>query len=316
VGKLYVDAQPRTSIDGLRQALDQASRQLADLDDDSPQTVQLLRRLDRIEEGLQELASRGADLRVERTRFESLLQQVRRRRRRIVRSSGGAIGSARAQVQPDQSRWWWFLDRTVARERRHAWRRRIGITAAVVALLTTAWLGYQKFLAPPPEIRQAYRHIESGKAAADAGNLAAAMSEFDLARDLTPSDPEPWLWGGALCERLPDCADSETLFRNARSLYATDFDFFLNRGRVYLACGQPDIASADVETAIELNPDSGWGYYLRAAVHVRTSDYRAALDDLQRAADLAERSGDSRLHGMAVTQRAHLVRMHPPETLD
>lgn len=315
MGKLYVDTQAQTSVDSLRQELDRAERLVDDLADDGPGTIELLRRLDQIDEGLGSLASRGADVRVEETRFETLLGDVRRHRRRIARLGGDAIQKDRAERQPDESRWWWFLDQAVVEERRKAWLRRLGLVVAFAALLTAAWLGYQRFLAPPPEVRQAYQHIESGKAAVDEGDVAAAVSEFELARELTPNDPEPWIWGGVLCEVTVGCSAPERYFEKAEELYATRFDFLLNRGRVYLESGRQDEAVADVDKAIELNPDSGWGYYLRAGVNARDGDYDAALDDLQHAADLAERNGESRLHGMAVTQRAQLLRMHPPDTL-
>ena len=316
MGKLYVDAQARTSVDGLRESLDEAQRLLADLGSGRAEPTQLLHRLDRIAEALQELEDQGADLRVERTRFDSLLQRVRQQRRIVVGSDWGAIEAARAESEPQASQWWWFLDQQVAQERREAWLRRIGLGIAVVALLAGAWLAYDRFLAPPPEMRQAYRHIESGKRAFDEGDLTAATSHFETARGLTPQDPEPWLWGGVLCESTAGCTESESLFKAAERLYPTRFDFLVNRGRVYLESGDPDEASADVDAALKLNPDSGWGYYLRAGVEVRQGDYSAALDDLDLAADLAEQNGQSRLHGMAVTQRAQLVRMHPPETPD
>lgn len=316
VAKLYVSAQAHTSMDSLRKELDQTERLIADLGDEGQQTIQLLHSLDRIEDGLQNLASHNADLRVEQTRFERLLQQVRRHRRRIVRSDRDAIESARSQDLPDASRWWWFLDQTVARERRKAWLHRIGLGTAIVALLAAGWLGYQRFLAPPPEVRKAYGHIESGKSAIDAGNPARAAAQFELARELNPNDPEPWLWGGALCERSGGCADPERLYETAVTLYPSRFDFLLNRGRVYLESGQPEKASLDVKAALALNPDSGWSYYLRAGIAVHNGDYDAALDDLQLAADLADRSGENRLRGMAVTQRAQLVRLHLPAKLE
>lgn len=316
MGKLYVDTKVQTSVDGVREELTQAESSVGNLGSESQRTLQLLRSLDRIEEGLQKLASRGADVRVERKRFETVLQKVRRQRRCIVGSERDAVERARAQDRPGASRWWWFLDQEVARERREAWVRRIGIGALVATVLAAAWLGYQEFLAPPAELREAYRHIESGKSAADAGNLGSAMAEFELARNLTPDNPEPWLWGGVLCERSVGCAHTESLYQTARGLYSTPFDFLLNRGRVYLELGQLGEARADVEAAIELNQDSGWGYYFRAGVHVRDGDYDAALHDLQLAADLAEQSGDGRLHSMAVTQRAQLVRLHPPAMLE
>lgn len=64
---------------------------------------------------------------------------------------------------------------------------------------------------------------------------------------------------------------------------------------------------ADVETAIELDPGSGWTYYLRAGVAVRRGDREAALMDLDQAVTFARENGDGQLKALASTQRAGVM---------
>lgn len=311
MGKLYVQSKARTRIDRLRLELDQAERVTSELGNGTARAFDLLHLLDSIEERLSDLEARDADVRVERVRFEGVQRQLRNKRRDLVSETRDDIADARAGIETTDCGWWWFIDEIVARERRRTWLRRVIAGVAVVLLFAAAWFAYERFVAPPPEVRQAYRYIESGRLAVDEGNTVEALTKFESAGELTPNDPEPWLWSGALQTKLGRSGAAEILFQKAQALYATRFDFVLNRGRVYLESGQPERAQADVDTAIALEPDSGWGYYLRAGVAVRKGDYGTALDDLQRAIDLADENGNGRLQTMAASQRARLAQMYP-----
>jgi len=311
VGKLYVQSKARTPIDEVRLELDEAEHETSTVGGGTSQPVNLLHLFDSIEERLSDLEARDADVRIERMRFEGLQGQLRHKGRAFVRAARGDIAEARAKINPASSRWWWFIDDILRQERRRTWLRRVITAVAVVCFLAAAWFAYDKLFAPPPEIREAYRYIEAGRLAVDEGNSEGALTKFDSASELTPNDPEPWLWSAALRIKLGQSSEAERLFQKAEALYPTRFDFVLNRGRVFLESGQMERAQADVDAAIALEPDSGWGYYLRAGVAVRRGDYETALDDLDRAIDLADENGDTRLHTMASTQRAQLAQMQP-----
>mgnify|MGYP001063604263 FL=1 len=309
MGKLYIQKRALTPLDELRRTLDQAERAASDLQGDTAEPIPLLRLCDAIDEDLSDLEKRDVDLRVERLRFERLQHQLRHLDRRIVSEAVGAISEERATSNPPRSRWWWYMDQTVARERRRTWIRRLAGIAALALVLAGGWFGYARFLAPAPEVQQAYRHMESGMLAVQEGSIHAALTHFERASELTPDRPEPWLWTGALRAGLGETDKAERLFQQAEALYSARFDFVLNRGLVFLEAGQTERAQVDVESVIELAPDSGWGYYLRAGIAVRNGDYEAAVDDLQLAVDLAAENGNARLQQMAAAQRAGIAQM-------
>lgn len=314
VGKLYVPDKARTPADQVRQLLSESEKDLASLPGTGPEGLQILHAFDQIEDGLSQLERRDCDVRVERASFEAVQRQLRERRRRFLQEVGGALQEERNHVEPARSNWWWYLDEVAAEER---WRRlrRLGAGAIVVlTLLAAAWFGYKHFLAPPPEIGQAFRQMEAGRRQVGEGALRQALISFEVATELTPDDPEPWLWTGVLHDQLDDSDAAENAFATARRLYEGPFDFILNRGRVYLQAGDVAKAEADVKTAMALNPDSGWPYYLRAGIAMRDNDPGAALADLSRAATLAEENGDAQLQTLATTQRAGVMKLLPAAT--
>jgi tetratricopeptide (TPR) repeat protein len=311
VGKLYVPDKTRTPAGRVRQLLSESEKNLASLPGAGPEPVQILHAFDQIEDSLGQLEGRNCDVRVERANFEALQRQLRDQKRRFLKEAGRALQEERSQIEPARAHWWWYLDEVAARGR---WRRlrRLGAGAiAVLTLLAAAWLGYKHFLAPPPEVGQAYRQLEAGRRQVGEGNLRQALIAFEAATELTPDDPEPWLWTGVLQDQLDDTNAAENAFATARRLYDEPFDFILNRGRVYLQAGDVAKAEADVETALELNPNSGWSYYLRAGIAMRKEDPAAALADLNRAAALAEENGDAQLQALAGTQRAGVMKLLP-----
>ncbi len=314
VGKLYIPSKTRTPADRVREALDQAEHAISNLSDAGPRALELLHLFDQIDQELHQLEQRNVDVRVERTRFETIQRQLEHRKQCFLNQASRALKEERDGIEPARTDWWWYLDEAAAEQRRRRWRQVAAGVAAVIFLLAGAWLAYKQFLAPPPEVSKAFRSMEAGRSQVAEGNLRAALEAFDAATELTPDDPEPWLWKGALHDQFGEPAEAEEAFAAAKPLYETSFGFVLNRGRIYLQSGDVGKAKADVKAAIDLNPTSGWGYYLRAGIAVREGDYEAALADLDLAAELARENGDQRLQAMATTQRAQLIKMRPLPT--
>jgi tetratricopeptide (TPR) repeat protein len=311
MGKLYVPSKTLTPLDRVREALREAEQVLVNLRGAGPQTLHLLDLFDQIARDLKELDLKDVDVRVERSRFEMIQGQLRRHRHSFLNEVSDALEPAREQVKPEHAHWWWYLDEAVARQRRRKLLQIGAVTTSVVALLTVAWLAYQRFLAPPPSVGQAFRRMEDGRRLVTEGDPGGALEDFKAAADLTPDDPEPWLWQGVLYDVLNESDRAQDAFDVAQSLYDTTLDFYLNRGRVYLEAGQSEKAQIDTSRAIAENPESGWSYYLRAGVDVRQGDYERALADLDRAADLAQEAGDRQLEALARAQRAQVMRMVP-----
>ena len=309
MGKFFIPLTARTPADRIRESLDRAERCVSNLRGAGTQALALLHLLDQAAQGLAELEAAGVDVRAERVRFETVQRQLRRRHDRFLAEAGAALREERASVQPDQTRWWWFLDQAATRQQRRQLRHRlVGVLVAAVLLLV-AWLAYDRFIAPPPQVRQAFQHSNAGEMLVEEGDLWAALAEFEAAAALTPDDPDPWLWQGVIHFELDELDDAEVAFDTARVLYETEFDFLLARGMTYLRVGDLTAAGADAEQAIVESPHSGWGYYLRASIAVEEGDYDAAVADLEQAEGLARAAGDAQLEAYTRTQRAMVIQL-------
>lgn len=311
VGKFFVPTTAHTPADQVREALDKAEKMLVTLRGSGPKVLSLLHLMDRAVRSLAELEAAGADIRAEQARFESVKGQLRSRKTRFLREAKGALSEERALVQPERDRWWWFLDEEVALERKQSLRRWAIRLAIAAVLLLIGWFIYDRFIAPPPEVRQAYRHSMNGETFAEEGKLEAALAEFGAATALTPEDPSPWLWVSVLSSELGYEERAEEALTRAQSLYASEYDFLLSRTMILLRLGKTEAALSDVEKAIALEPSLGRGYYTRSLVRLDMGDRLGAITDLEQASRLAHEAGDTHLEAMARAQLAMVMQMVP-----
>jgi tetratricopeptide (TPR) repeat protein len=309
MAKVFVPSTTWTPSARVREVLDNAERRVSNLRGGGPQVLELLHLFDQAAGGLAELEADGANVRAERVRFETLQRQLRSRQVRFLAQGGAALQEERAAVQPERARWWWYLDEEVARQRARRLRRWLISILAGVIVLAVAWLVYDRFIAPPPHVRQALQHISSGEFLVDEQDLRGALAEYEAATVLSPDNPRAWTWQGVIHSQLGELDDAEMAFEAARSLYETDFDFLLNRGMMFLHVGDLVAADADVEQAIRARPDSGYGYFLRAGIAAEQEEYAAAVADLERAAELAHIAEDTQLEATARAQLAMVMQM-------
>ncbi|HET91560.1 MAG TPA: tetratricopeptide repeat protein [Chloroflexi bacterium] len=309
MSKFFVPAAVLTPADQLRESLGRAERWFPNLRGAGAQALDLCHLFDQIAAAIKELGAAGVDVRAEQMRFEMLLGQLRRHQGRFLAEVGAALPAEREHVQPSETRWWWFLDQIAAQQRRRGLVRALGIGLGVVLLCVASWWVYDRFIAPPPHVRQAIRRTMAGENLVAEGDLSAAVAEFEAAAVLTPDDPDLWVWRGVLYRKLGQHDDAEAAFEQAHSLYDTEADFLLERGVISLQVGDLDAAQADAEALIAEAPQSGWGYYARAGIMATRENYAAALSDLDRAIELADQAGDTDLEALARMQRATLMQL-------
>lgn len=309
MGKFFVPATARTPAGRVRETLDLAELRVANLRHSGPQALELLHLLDQAARGLGELEESGMDVRAEQARLETVQRQLERQQRRFLAEAGAALLKERATVQPDRAHPWWFLDEMAARQRQRQLRRLLTRGTVALLILAGGWLAYDRFIAPPPEVRQAFQHSATGEALVEERDLQAALAEFAAAAALTPDDPQPWLWQGVIHFEWNELDEAQVAFDTARALYGTDFDFLLDRSLAYLRLGDLDAASADIEQAITEAPQDGRAYFVRAVIAEGQGNYAMALADLEQAAELAHEAGDTELEATARAQWAMMVQL-------
>ncbi|HEC34395.1 MAG TPA: hypothetical protein ENI37_06730 [Chloroflexi bacterium] len=309
--RLAVPSRPRSPLDEARQALDQVEARLGSLRGSGTDAVEILSLLDRAAGRLEELEAAGADMRTERVRLESVWQGLQRQARAFLREVGPALRAERERREAETLGPWWSLDRIYAQTQRRALRKRLLVALAAALVVAAGWLVYERFLAPPPSVRQALRHAARGQERLEAGDPVGALAEFEAAACLTPDDPEMLLWIGILRQRLGDEDGAQAAYEAARDLGLNDEEFLLQRGTLFLQVGDLERARADAEAVVGLSPRWGYGFYLRACVEEAAGEIQAAVADYRHAADLANAAGDAQLEATARVRMGLLIQYQP-----
>jgi tetratricopeptide (TPR) repeat protein len=320
MGKHTRRSHSRAQADRLREDLDQCERWVVQIGrtDSSilarvPTTtvsgatenrgLLLLRLLDQVADELEFMERRGADLRAERGRFETVLNQLRRRERALV----AQVGTDMAAQRPPNARWWWYLNEKVAADRKRLFRRVVGVMLIALILLSLGYLGYDRFLALPPHVRQADAHLFEGESAVNQGDLTHAIAEFEKAVALDPTRFEAHLWLGVLHKTTGNLEKAARSFEKAQTLLGSGPEFLLQRGLLYLTLNDLDAANRDATAAVELAPGRPEGFFLRGNAAEQAGDLELALASFQQAVVLAESTGHTALLAMAQVRIADVL---------
>ncbi len=303
----------RTAASDLRERLERCEKWVIVLDQPEVDPIDLLRQLDAIADQFEALEARGADLQAERGRFENLLNQLRRRDAKLV----ARLGDSLAAERPDDGRWWWYLDRAVSERRIGYVKRAIAISLGLVILLAAAYFLYERFLAPPPNVREAYGRMLKGEAAAAEGKLDEAIVHFEAAASADPQEEEAYLWLGVLYQIQGQPQASRAAFEQARVLIKArgeaddQVQFYVWRGTVYARLGDVEAATDDALQAISLDPESAEAHFLLGQAAELAGDAETAAQAYMRAIELAEASGDIELEAIVRVRLAAVLQAGP-----
>jgi len=270
----------RTQIDTLRDNLTGLERNLPALGGMGGRAVELLHRLDTVYDDMARLQKQEIDLRPEQTRLESIEERLRGDRASVlVKEVARSVGweAARSTVTPERERWWWYLDKELARRRRSTlqrWLVRGGIILLALALLVGA---YRRFLAPSPETERRIALVQRAEQYVERGDLNQAIASYEEAAAVDPNDPEAQLWLGVLYSQVGQQEAAMEAFRAARRASSSMLNYFLLRSRVYLRMGMLDEAASDVLAALALDPQSSQALFLLGDVLEQQGNYGEAM---------------------------------------
>jgi tetratricopeptide (TPR) repeat protein len=303
--------RPQTTLEALRQELQTLEVQVNRLQDCSaPRALAILQSLDRVTETIAQLSASNVALGSEATQFETILAQLKRRRRLFVTRAGGAAAfqAARQQHRPAPANWWWFLDEQTQQEQRDTTRRWLRYAVLAVALLAVLGLIYRQFFAPDPTFVAAYGLNQDAENNLIAGNLDQALADATAALEYTPNDPALYVLKGVIEQTLQQEEASRKSFEAALQLLGDrQVDFYVNRAGLYNMAGKFELALADADRALALDPDSANSYLIRAQAYEALGDIPQAIESYELASEAAERIGDSQINVIARVSLGQLL---------
>lgn len=142
------------------------------------------------------------------------------------------------------------------------------------------------------EARKA-RHVEKGQAFLAANNFEKARIEFRNALQIAPNDSEARYENGLVDEKLGNPREAAQFYQGAIDVNADNVPARIALGRLYLFSGAPEKALDTIKPSLVKHPEDAGLLTVRAAARVQLKDSDGALQDAQRAVQLAPTSEDA-----------------------
>jgi len=123
-----------------------------------------------------------------------------------------------------------------------------------------------------------WAYYDRGTAQSNMGNYQAAIDDFNLALQLSPSDADAWGNRGNAYRALGQYDRAIQDLDHAIAIRPGKYDFN-NRGSSYNGLTRYQEAVADFDQAIALDPDFSAAYYNRGIAHNALKQYKLAVKD-------------------------------------
>jgi tetratricopeptide (TPR) repeat protein len=137
------------------------------------------------------------------------------------------------------------------------------------------------------------RHLEKGHAYYASNNFEKARVEFRNALQIAPNDSEARYQNGLVDEKLGNPREAAQFYQGAIDADADNVGARTALGRLYLFGGAPERALEVIKPSLVKHPDDAGLLTVRAAARVQLKDSGAALQDAERAVELAPDSEDA-----------------------
>ncbi len=302
------------TADDLRELIAEAERAVANLRGAGPGAEWLLYTLDAIHELVGRLKGTGLDLRPEAVRLETverLLQAKDTVLLRELRRVGG-LAAAREAAKPAPAQWWWYLDQHLAARRTRELRRALLVVGGVAAVLVVLY-GLFRIVFPPDARRIAVlERTDRAEQLVEQGDLEGAAASYREAAAIMPEDLDLHVWIGVLEEQQGRGDAAAEAYARAEALAPDRAQYLTARGTAWLRLGAADRAQSDAEAALAASPDSAEACLLLASAYEAEGDARQAVAAFGRAAELAEKAGNSSLAVVARMRLGMLLQAAPP----
>jgi tetratricopeptide (TPR) repeat protein len=137
------------------------------------------------------------------------------------------------------------------------------------------------------------RHIEKGQGFLAAGNFEKARVEFRNALQIAPNDSEARYENGVVDEKLGIPREAAQFYQGAIDANPDNLDARVGLGRLFLFGAAPERAMETIKPVFVKHPDDARALAVRAAARVQLKDVSGALEDAERAVQLAPNNEDA-----------------------
>lgn len=299
------NTEPRGAAGPLRDKIHELEIGLAKLKRlDADEVARLLVLRDEIASDVTALTEQGVELRPELTRIESVDGALISKAGTINRKG---LAASRRTVNPPEEHWWWYLDGYLAEQRRK-WLIRAGATIAgiVLVLVIANWVMDRYFGMNPTE-KQAYEHTSRAEQHIMNEAYAEAIAEYEQALLYTPDDGEAMTILGILYETQGQQAEAEETLARAEQKFEKREDYLITMAQAYRMVGNVDKALEAANQAAESPSQPAYAYYVRGIIYQDLDKIPEALDDMDKAAKLADEQGQTELFVLARSQYGMLL---------
>lgn len=237
----------------------------------------------------------------ERLKFQTQYNYISKRiysaAKLLVKTVGGvaALQEKRKGKGLGSEHWWWYLDHYLDQKRKKGIKRAGVIAVIVMVLIAALSVVYDKFIAPPPEVRARLDYETRIDDYIFAGDYMSAMSEMEKALALAPDYYPLWIKRGVLEKVSGNEAEAQSSFAKAQQLVDNQEYFYYERANVSMQLGLLDDVLKDADQLLEINAQSAEAYLFRGLVFETRGQNDQAQSAYEKAADLAIDQNKSQL---------------------
>ena len=301
-----------TPTEQLRQALDRLEAQIGKLDHDTRDEILKIPSLfDTAHTLLTELTHKGMTLTAETSRYKTASAQFQKKGGVFLRKIGGAhvLEALREERAPDSERWWWYIDRWLADQKRNQLRRQGKSLLIGIAIFAVLTLLYALFLAPDKATRARISHQQAAESFATNGDYEQALDEVSQSLSYAPDDLDLLILKGVMEQHLGRATEAEATFEAAEAVADSRRDFLLARAQAHHILKEPKAVLADAQAAVALDPEAPYGYFYIAQAYLSLGNFPEAEANFEKTATLAKAAGETELEAIARIQIGYLYQM-------
>jgi len=237
----------------------------------------------------------------EKVKIETQLSYVTKRiylsAKVLLKTVGGkeVLKEKRKIKGKNPDHWWWYLDHYVEEKRKRDLYKTgmIGLVLLVVFALLV--LIYDRFIAPPPEVRARIDYETRIDDFIYAGDYVSAMSEMEGALAIAPEYYPLWIKKGVLAKALGNEAVEQSSYETAQQFVENPEYFYYERASVFMQFGLYDDVLRDTDNLLEINAKSAEAYLYQGLVYEMREETSQAYDAFEKAALLAEEQNKTQL---------------------